>query len=144
MSRSGYGDDCENWAIICWRGAVASGIRGKRGQAFLREMLKALDELEQHELITDDLEREGKVCALGAVGVKRGLDMSKLDPYESDQIAEAFGISRALACEIVYMNDEAGLYWNPDETVRNRNRYERMRRWVIEHINGDLPSTAVT
>jgi hypothetical protein len=37
MSRSGYSDDLENWSLIRWRGAVASAIRGRRGQAFLRE-----------------------------------------------------------------------------------------------------------
>ena len=44
MSRSGYTDDMEDmWQHICWRGAVASAIRGRRGQAFLREMLAAMD-----------------------------------------------------------------------------------------------------
>jgi len=46
MSRSGYSDDCDDqWSLICWRGAVKSAIRGKRGQAFLKEMLAALDAL---------------------------------------------------------------------------------------------------
>lgn len=34
MSRSGYTDDCDyegNWPMICWRSAVKSAIRGKRG-----------------------------------------------------------------------------------------------------------------
>ena len=47
MTRSGY-DDCgdySDWEIIQFRGAVASAIRGKRGQAFLKNMLVALDEL---------------------------------------------------------------------------------------------------
>ena len=44
MSRSGYSDDIDdNWAHIMWRGRVASSIRGKRGQAMLRELLAALD-----------------------------------------------------------------------------------------------------
>jgi hypothetical protein len=43
MSRSGYSDDHSEWDLIRWRGAVASAIRGKRGQAFLRELLVALD-----------------------------------------------------------------------------------------------------
>jgi len=34
MSRSGYVDngDIEQWDLIRWRGAVASAIRGKRGE----------------------------------------------------------------------------------------------------------------
>jgi hypothetical protein len=44
MSRSGYDESCDdNWGLICWRGAVASALRGRRGQAFLRELVDALD-----------------------------------------------------------------------------------------------------
>lgn len=44
MSRSGYCDDGENgWATICWRGAVKSALRGKRGQSFLLELAEAMD-----------------------------------------------------------------------------------------------------
>ena len=43
MSRSEYSEDCDsNWLMIQWRGAVASAIRGQRGQTFLYEMLHAL------------------------------------------------------------------------------------------------------
>lgn len=37
MSRSGYTDEDDIWAMIRWRGAVTSAIRGKRGQQALRE-----------------------------------------------------------------------------------------------------------
>ena len=43
MSRSGYSDDYEPSNIAMWRGQVASAMRGKRGQAFLRELIEALD-----------------------------------------------------------------------------------------------------
>ena len=43
MSRSGYSDDCDTWPLICWRGAVASALRGRRGQQFLIELRDALD-----------------------------------------------------------------------------------------------------
>lgn len=43
MSRSGYNDySIDNWDLIRWRGQVASAIKGKRGQAFLRELIEAL------------------------------------------------------------------------------------------------------
>lgn len=42
MSRSGYTDDCDDqWALIRWRGAVNSAIKGKRGQQALRGRLDA-------------------------------------------------------------------------------------------------------
>ena len=61
MSRSGYvdADDCdegEQWRHIRWRGAIKSAIRGKRGQAFLREMLDALDALPQKRLVPNVLQ----------------------------------------------------------------------------------------
>ena len=52
MSRSGYSDDCENLGL--WRGAVEKSIKGKRGQAFLKEMLVALDSLPEKKLIEND------------------------------------------------------------------------------------------
>lgn len=134
MSRSGYTDECENnWSAICWRGAVASAIRGKRGQAFLREMLGALDTMPEKRLISRELKAEdGDVCAIGAVGVKRGVDMSKLDPEEYDRVAEAFGISEKLAQEIVFMNDEYYDVQTPEE------RWEKMRAWVVKQINVEV------
>lgn len=52
MSRSGYADWCDdNWAMIRWRGAVASAVRGKRGQAFLRELATTLDAMPEKRLI---------------------------------------------------------------------------------------------
>ena len=51
MSRSGYTDDFDDqWALIRWRGAVTSAIRGKRGQEFLREMAAAMDAMPEKSL----------------------------------------------------------------------------------------------
>jgi hypothetical protein len=131
MSRSGYVDDCDQWDLIRWRGAVNSAIRGKRGQAFLQEMLAALDAMPEKSLIENDLQTEtGEVCAMGAVGLKRGIDMSKVDPEDREQVAEAFGISQAMAAEIAYENDES---WG--ETPEKR--WTRMRKWVVAHIKDD-------
>lgn len=131
MSRSGYSDDYEEqWALIRWRGAVASAIRGKRGQAFLREMLAALDALEQKRLIKNDLVREGEVCAIGALGVARGVDMSEIDPEDRDTVAGRFGIPLSLASEVMYMNDE----WHYREDPETR--FARMRAWVVSEIRG--------
>jgi hypothetical protein len=128
MSRSGYSDDCDGWALIRWRGAVASAIRGKRGQAFLNEMLAALDAMPYRELIAENLEMpDGSVCAIGAVGKCRGVDMSEIDPEDRDAVAAVFGIPPALAAEIMYENDEC-LYWAPEH------RWQYMRSWVASQI----------
>lgn len=107
MSRSGYADDCEGTELAMWRGAVASAIRGRRGQALLRETLAALDAMPVKELIAHELVQEGEFCTLGVVGQARGIDMTAIDPEDRDAVAQAFGIAPALAAEIVFMNDEA-------------------------------------
>lgn len=129
MSRSGYTDDCDGWELIKWRGAVASAIRGRRGQSFLREMLTALDSLESKTLIRDELIEDGAVCAIGAVGKSRGLPMENIDPEDREAVATAFEIPHALACEVMYMNDEWGPYQEAPEA-----RFARMRQWITEKL----------
>lgn len=102
-----------------WRGAMSSAINGKRGQAFLQEMLDALDALHEKELVVSDLERDGAVCALGSVGRLRGINMQAIDPTDRDSVAQVFGIAPAMAAEIVYMNDEVGRH---EETPAARSR----------------------
>lgn len=124
MSRSGYDEDCDGWALIRWRGAVNSAIKGKRGQSLLREMAKALDAMPIKRLISDELiSKEGEVCALGAVAKHRSLNVEGIDPENSNKVCKVFNIAEALAREIVYMNDD---YYN--ETPEQR--WKRMRAWV--------------
>lgn len=139
MSRSGYSDDCEGWDLIRWRGAVASATHGSRGQAFLKEMLAALDAMPEKRLIAHELEAKGEVCAIGAVGAKRGIDMSKLDPEDREGVARAFGIAPALAAEIVFMNDES--FWSKEEPEA---RFDRMRAWVVSQIKAEGQASAAS
>ena len=140
MSRSVYDEDGhgDNWATICWRGAVKKAIKGKRGQDFLKEMLVALDALSNHALIANELEDHGAYCAIGAVGKARNLDMSEIDPEEHKQVAKAFSIAPALASEIMYMNDEVVSWiYNADGTrlrESSEQRFVRMRKWVLDQI----------
>lgn len=128
MSRSGYSYDCDGWDVIRWRGAVASAIRGKRGQAFLQEMLTALDTLPEKRLTENELQHDGEVCAMGAVGLQRGINMTEIDPEEREEVARAFGISEALAAEIAYENDEGGWRETPEQ------RWNRMRNWAASKV----------
>jgi hypothetical protein len=130
MSRSGYSDDCDGWDLIRWRGAVASAIRGARGQQLLSELADAMDAMPEKRLISYALVRDGEFCALGVVGAKRGLPIEQLDPEEPDAVAKAFDIAEALAKEIAFMNDEAS--WLPKETPEAR--WTRMRKWVADQI----------
>ena len=127
MSRSGYSDDCENPEL--WRTAVDRALQGRRGQAFLREMLLALDALPEKKLIADDLVRGGEVCAIAAVGKARGMDMTGVDPEAREAIAGKFGIAFAMVCEIFWINDEGG---RSSETPEER--FARVRRWVERQL----------
>lgn len=130
MSRSGYIDDYDDdLQLGRWRGMVASATRGKRGQKLFRDLLAALDAMPEKALITEELEADGNVCALGALGLQRDIDMANLDPEEPEHVAAAFDIATCLAQEIVYMNDEWG---GRNETPEQR--WARMRGWVSKQI----------
>jgi hypothetical protein len=133
MSRAGYSDDLDMWALIRWRGAVKSAIRGKRGQLFLREMLCALDALPNKRLIEEELEKDGEVCALGAIGLARGINMSTVDPEDYYAVSEAFSIPHALAQEIMFVNDES-LWW---KEATPEKRFDTVRKWVASQVSSE-------
>lgn len=143
MSRSGYTDECdEDWQVAMWRGAVASAIRGKRGQRLLRDLAEGMDAMPTKCLIKGELEEDGAVCALGVVGQKRGIGLAELagneesDGGNNDKIAEAFDVALALACEVQYINDEGAYdeYKRPENRETPAQRWERVRRWIAEHL----------
>lgn len=139
MSRSGYHDDCDDyWALIRWRGAVSSAMRGQRGQAFLREMLETLDAMPEKRLLAVTINTTEGCCAIGSVTRARGIDTSDLDGLHPEDdygdtaraLAKRVGIASAMAKEIVFMNDEGA--WG-DETPEQR--WTRMRAWVVDHLH---------
>jgi hypothetical protein len=136
MSRSGYcDDDYDNWSMIRWRGVVASASRGKRGQQFFKDLLAALEAMPIKRLVSSELETaEGEVCALGALGRARGINMAPIDPEDSEKVADTFGIADVLAREVVYMNDEYFWHISPEE------RYVKMCEWAQKNIT--TPSAA--
>jgi len=154
MSRSGYDydGDYDNWATIRWAGQLASAIRGKRGQAFLRELIEALDAMPIKGLIKDDLIRVDVeidpfgggyiaadapiVCALGAVGVRRGVKLETLEPDDYEGVAATFGIARQLAAEVAYQNDEVGRHDTPEW------RWKRVRDWAAAKLKENWPINA--
>jgi hypothetical protein len=132
VSRSGYSDEGDNLGL--WRHAVERALRGKRGQAFLREMAAALDAMPTKELVAEEVVRDSEhVCALGSVALARKLDVSNLDIYDGEDMGQAFGISRAMAQEIAYMNDE----WVRPGRETNAERWTRMRKWVDENTRAE-------
>ena len=135
MGRSGYTDDCDDPLDMGrWRAQVASAIRGKRGQAFLRDLLEALDNMPDKRLIAEDIvDENGCMCTLGVIGAKRGFDLDSLDPYEHEDLARKFNIAAQLVQEIEFENDEA--VWRGREDPEQR--WKRMRDWVASHIRSE-------
>ena len=141
MSRHGYtdydDDDNANWRHIMWRGRVTSAMRGKRGQAFFRDMIAALDAMPVKELHPINVAGDC-VCAMGALAKHRGADVSAAQAELEDEggdhewatalVGDRLGIAEALALETAYVNDEGA--W--DETPAQR--WTRMRRWAERHI----------
>lgn len=126
MSRSGYCDDGDYEYGQLYRNSVDRAIQGKRCQAFLKELATALDAMPEKRLIEAELISEsGEVCAIGSVCKARGLDVKGIDVNDSEAVGKLVGISRSMAAEIEYMNDEWGRH---DETPEQR--WEKMRKWV--------------
>jgi hypothetical protein len=171
VSRAGYNDDGDgdNWSLIRWRGAVTSAIKGKRGQAFLRELAAAMDAMPEKVLIANAAVADGAVCTLGVVAQARGLDLQRLDvamdDWDWDHIGAELGISPTLAREVMYENDEAvnedryidievcgpmRPHWPewgkhtrtvrvPDQRAAER-RWQYMRNWVEKHLQSTTSS----
>lgn len=114
---------------------MRSAIRGKRGQAFLREMLAALDAMPEKRLVAHELVSEdGDCCAMGAVCKARGIDVQATDPDCPEEVAEIVGLADAMVREIAYVNDDQPS-WKEPETPEAR--WIRMRAWCVAQIKGE-------
>jgi hypothetical protein len=161
MSRSGYSDDLDPLALGRWRQAVRRAVEGKRGQALLRELIEALDAMEDKRLYPGSFATaDGEFCTLGALGARRGLRMDDLGDEEycdPEDVGARFGIARAMAAEIMWLNDEGldaggrwvrhelcGPLWRTDARVRHEwvydiddhatRRWQAMRAWAVSHL----------
>lgn len=130
MSRHGYSDDCDGDSNLQpWRGVIASATRGRRGQAFFRALVDALDAMPEKRLVADELEtKAGEVCALGCLGKARGVDMTGIDTEDWGKLSELFDIAPQLAQEVMYVNDELGYRATPEH------RWEIVRDWAAKQI----------
>lgn len=141
MSRSGYSEDYDEQfpnASALYQSSVMNAIYGRRGQKFMRELVAALDAMPEKRLIANDLVQEGAVCAIGAVGMARGIDMTGMDPQDAHAVGAAFGIAPRMAREIVFENDEAGWDYRVwDETPEAR--WTRMRGWAASQLKEPTP-----
>lgn len=112
------------------------------------DLLAALNAMPDKALVIGELETaDGDVCALGALGKVRGLYMSKIDPEDPPQVADAFDIAECLAQEIVYMNDEhfGDIVNGQWVAMTPELRWKKMRSWVAGQIRAaPAPAGCVT
>lgn len=112
MSRSGYSDDYDDlFALAGWRQAVNRAVQGKRGQAFLRGLLNTLDTMPDKRIFAGSFAtQDGEFCTLGAHAARLGTKTDDLgdaeDGCDTEVVGQRFGIARAMAAEIMYLNDE--------------------------------------
>ena len=140
MSRSGYTEDYDGDINLLnlYRASVDRAMSGKRGQAFLRELLAALDAMPDKKLAANVwVEPSGAACALGVVAQARGLTdtIAQFHPDDSSSAAhvgELLGIAESMARELVWINDDGFVHDESDEA-----RWVRVRSFVIRRIKGD-------
>jgi hypothetical protein len=120
MSRSGFHEiyDYDRDAILSMgrtKGQILSASRGKRGQAFFRKALAALDKMEDKRLAggTFGVAQGGCMCLLTSLATETGR-ASVLTPgrdleYDDticDDMADAFNVAPILLRDLVWDNDE--------------------------------------
>src|SRR5262245_17903539 len=101
---------------------------------FLQELIEALDALPRHELIagcllSEDPVAEAQCCALGAVGLKRGLRHMMLEYGSSGNYSTLFDVAIATAQKVWQQNDRKG---PPFESPAHR--WQRMRDWALAEL----------
>ena len=140
MDRSNYTEDPNDDVLAYgrYRGQAASCIRGKRGQAFIRELLEALDGMENKELISGKLINEkGQACAIGAVLLGRGKSEDEVQAIEYDDsrsVALELGIPCQLVGEIEFMNDN---FYTSDH--HNSMRWRYIKQWAEQQVEEAAP-----
>jgi hypothetical protein len=132
MSRSGYNDDCDDYRLInLYTGTLARSIRGRRGQALLRDIAVHMDAMTVKTLEHGILVAKDGIgcCALGAAALRRGVDVSDVSDDCPHEVGKALNVTHHLAAEVAEINDLGG----KGET--GRDRWTRVRKWVADHLS---------
>lgn len=162
MGRAGYneGDCCDtgDFLRMCgWNANVKRCIAGRAGQAFLWELYHSLYALPQRALVHGALEATGAYCSLGAVFLRRGMEIpanlrevaEDVDDYELAELYEGMGgllgIKDMLAREVMYQNDDCDdthyaegpalpFRYGPTRPETPEERWRRMVGWVVGQL----------
>lgn len=146
-----YMDAEQQARVNLWRGNLHRQIRSKRGQAFLKELLAAIEVLPDKRLASGVIAKpDGPVCSLGAMALARRIasgedprlvldELSSIIVDDSDERWKGEEIEewakQELACpshlawEIPFVNDYGSFHSETPES-----RYERMVAWTRAKI----------
>lgn len=151
-------EDFNNQAFL-WEANLERSLKGRKGQAALRELEAALLTLPEKRLIANNtISTDGSVCAIAALAKHRGYqgDMSLpkqpnwddddspyWDEYDYEvavedamvKIAADLGVPPMVAKAIIYEND------NDAYTKTAEARYQRMLRWTQRKIVAEQHAT---
>jgi len=153
MSRIGYiysEDEDYPGQFGLWQANCSRSLKGKAGQAALRELEKALLALPKKRLIAGELENaQGEVCAVGALKKYRGTTETQASPtYDMEGVGRELGMPRLVAWKVVAVNDIEidGSYVDAEGPTRYgsalrqfipvtpEERYGQMLAWVQSQI----------
>lgn len=160
--RISYSEDEEYpGQFALWQGNCRRSLRGKAGQAALRELEAALLALPDKRLIAGKLiDAEGGVCSIGALAKYKGRDLLNEphvgpdDEFEGDgemeEIGMELGMPRLVAWKVVEMNDvqfdgrdlvtlEGPYRWYSEKPkawvpITPEERYSRVLAWVRRQL----------
>jgi hypothetical protein len=135
--RIGYSED-EDFPgqFALYQANCRRSIKGKEGQAVLRELEQALLALPAKRLIADELRNaEGEVRAVGALAKYRGVEKTEADPEDMEEVGVELGMPRLVAWKVVCLNDiELGGYGYGLVSVTPEERYVKVLEWVRRQI----------
>lgn len=152
--RIGYSED-EDYPgqFELWQANCRRSIKGKAGQAALRELEQALLALPEKRLIAGELENaEGEVCALGALKKYQGVEVESDPECEMEEVGVELGMPRLVAWKVVALNDEeicghhvtlagpiqsrytGGGYLRQYVPPTPEERYEKVLAWVRKQL----------
>lgn len=144
--------------LALWQGNRDRSMRGRKGQAALRRLRKALMDMPEKRLIREAIseidESRGvvDVCALGAVAMMEGHDTVLHSDTNPEDAGVEMGFLRLVSWSIVAQNDihlqgewrkfegpEIYGYYTPSRRVEHtpESRYEKMLAWVNDHIEDE-------
>lgn len=155
--RIGYSDE-EDYPgqFGLWQGNCQRSLKGRAGQAALRELEAALLALPSKRLIAESLvDAHGEVCAIGALAEFKGEitdNMIGQGECDMEEVGVELGMPRLVAWKVVEMNDlqfagtslvikEGPYRWYSEQPfeyvpITPEQRYKRMLAWVREQLRG--------